>query len=147
MEPERQLDDADVEILRALQDNARVSFAELGRKVGLSGPAITDRIRKMEETGIIRGYHADVNPAMLGYPVVARVGLRVAREHFHSVITMARDSQDVQSCHHTSGAEDFLLEIIAASAEALDRTIDRFRPFGEVRASVIISTPVEKYSI
>jgi Lrp/AsnC family leucine-responsive transcriptional regulator len=100
----------------------------------------------MEESGVIRGYRADVNPAKLGYPVAAFVGLRVPREHFHQVITLARDIAEVRECHHASGDFDFLLKIIAASGEALDGIVARFRSFGQIQASVILSTPVEKYS-
>jgi Lrp/AsnC family transcriptional regulator, leucine-responsive regulatory protein len=146
MESERLLDEAGLEILRALQDNARVSFAELGRKIGMSGPAITDRIRKMEDAGIINGYHARVNPAKLGYPVVAYARLRVARDHFQRVIALARDIAEVRECHRSAGDDDFLLKVIAKSREDLNDVFDQFRPYGEVHASVILSTPVEKYS-
>jgi Lrp/AsnC family leucine-responsive transcriptional regulator len=146
MEPERLLDEAGLEILRALQDNARVSFAELGRKIGMSGPAITDRIRKMEDAGIINGYHARVNPAKLGYPVVAYARLRVGRDHFQRVIALARDITEVRECHRSAGDDDFLLKVIATSREALNDVFDQFRPYGEVHGSVILSTPVEKYS-
>ena len=146
MESERLLDEAGLEILRALQDNARVSFAELGRKIGLSGPAITDRIRKMEDAGIIIGYHARVNPAKLGYPIVAYARMRVSRDHFQRVIALARDIAEVRECHRSSGDDDFLMKVVAASREALSGVFDQFRPYGEIHASVILSTPVEKYS-
>lgn len=146
MWPERLLDEAGMEILRALQDNARISFAELGRKVGLSGPAITDRVRKMEESGIIAGYHARVNSAKLGFPVTAFVRLRVARKDFQRVISMARDIPEVRECHHAGGDESFVLKVVASSEEHLNSSIEPFRPFGEVNLSVILSTPVEKYS-
>jgi Lrp/AsnC family leucine-responsive transcriptional regulator len=146
MEPERLLDEAGMEILRALQNDARIPFAQLGRKVGLSGKGILDRVRKMEEAGIIAGYHARVNPARLGYPVSAFVRLRVARDNFQRVITLARDTQEVRECHHASGADAFLLKVVASSQENLDRCVELFRPFGDVHTSVILSTPVEKYS-
>ena len=146
MEPDRLLDEAGMEILRALQNDARIPFAQLGRKVGLSGKGILDRVRKMEEAGIIAGYHARVNPARLGYPVSAFVRLRVARDNFQRVITLARDTQEVRECHHASGADAFLLKVVASSQENLDRCVELFRPFGDVHTSVILSTPVEKYS-
>jgi Lrp/AsnC family transcriptional regulator, leucine-responsive regulatory protein len=146
MQPDRLLDEEGMEILRALQDDARISFAELGRKVGLSAPAITDRIRKMEESGIIAGYHARVNSAKLGLPIRACVRLRVAREDFQRVIALAREIPEVRECHHVSGSDTFLLRVIAASEDHLERSIDPFRPFGEVNLCVILSTPVEKYS-
>jgi Lrp/AsnC family leucine-responsive transcriptional regulator len=146
MEPERLLDEAGIEILRALQNDARISFAQLGRKVGLSGPSIMERVRKMEEAGIIAGYHARVNPAKLGYPVSAFVRLRVPRDNFQRVIALARNTPEVRECHHASGADSFLLKVVAASPEHLDRCMELFRPFGDVHKSVILSTPVEKYS-
>ncbi len=146
MEPERSLDDADLEILRALQDNARIPFAELGRKVGLSGPAITDRVRKMEEEGIIAGYHAHVNSAKIGFPYTAFVRLRAAQEQYPQVITLARTMPEVRECHHTSGDDAFLLKLVATSEEALHRVLEGFRQLGNVSTSLILSTPVEKYS-
>jgi Lrp/AsnC family leucine-responsive transcriptional regulator len=146
MEPERLLDEAGIEILKALQDDARIPFAQLGRKVGLSGPGIMERVRKMEEAGIIAGYHARVNPAKLGYPVTAFVRLRVARDNFQRVIALARSTTEVRECHHASGADAFLLKVVASSQEHLDRCVERFRPFADVHTSVILATPVEKYS-
>lgn len=146
MEPERLLDEAGLEILRALQDDARIPFAQLGRKVGLSGPGIVERVRKMEEAGIIAGYHARINAAKLGYPVSAFVRLRVSRDHFQRVIALARDVREVRECHHAAGADTFLLKVVAASQDDLDQCVERFRQFGDVHTSVILSTPVEKYS-
>jgi Lrp/AsnC family leucine-responsive transcriptional regulator len=146
MEPERLLDDAGQAILRAMQDDARISFAQLGRKVGLSAPAVADRVRKMEEAGIIAGYHARVNSAKLGLPVTAFVRLRIARDDFQRVIALARDIPQVRECHHASGEDTFVLKVMASSEEHLERSIDPFRPFGEIKVSVILSTPVEKYS-
>lgn len=144
MESGRLLDDAGLEILRALQENARVSIAELSRRVGMSAPAITERVRKMEETGIIAGYHARVSAAHTGYPVTAFVRLRVAQEQFPQIITLARDTPEVRECHHASGEDAFVLKLMASSAEQLDRAISRFRHFGEAHTSIVVSTPVEK---
>ncbi|MBS1872248.1 MAG: Lrp/AsnC family transcriptional regulator [Acidobacteria bacterium] len=146
MDPERLLDETGLEILRALQDNARISFAELGRRVGLSGPAITDRIRKMEDEGIISGYHARVNPAKVGFPVTAYARLRVTRPNFQQVITLARNLREVRECHRASGDDDFLIKLIAPSREDLTSVFEQFRQFGEVHVSVVLSTPVEKYA-
>ncbi len=146
MEPERLLDDAGMEILRALQDNARISFAELGRKIGMSAPAITERVKKMEETGIIAGYHARVNSAMIGNRVTAFVRLRAAQGQFPNIIRLARQTPEVRECHHTFGDDAFLLKIVARSADQMDRALRPFHEFAEVRPSLLISTPVEKYS-
>ena len=140
------MDDAGKEILRALQDNARISFAELGRKVGLSGPAITERVRKMEEAGIIAGYHTRVNTAKIGFPVTGFVCIQVSRDNFQKVITLARDIPEVRECHHCSGDNTFFLKVMATSEEQLEHVMDPFRPFGEVHTAIVISTPVEKYS-
>ncbi len=146
MEPDRLLDAAGLEILRALQDNARVSFAELGRKIGLSAPAVTDRVRKMEEAGIILGFHASINPAMHGLAVTAYAGLITPRENLQAIIALSRDLAQVRECHHcTSGQHALLLKVVAASLADLESVLDRFRPFGELRTFVVQSTPVQKY--
>lgn len=146
MESERLLDEAGLEILRALEENARVSFAELARKVGLSAPAITDRVRKMEEAGIISGYHAHVDPARTGFPVTAFVRVRVPQHQFPHVITLARDTPEVRECHHAAGEDAFVMKMRAQSPEQLDRAVSPFRELGEVHTSVIVSTPVEKFA-
>lgn len=146
MEPDRLLDESGLEILRALQDNARISFAELGRKVGLSAPAIGDRVRKMEEAGIIAGYHARVNSAKIGNPVTAYARLRVDREHFQRIIALARDLPEVRECHHAAGDDAFLLKLVASSEARLNDILQAFRRFGDVHTLMILSTPVEKYS-
>lgn len=144
MEPERLLDEAGAEILRALQENARVSFAELSRKLGMSAPAITDRVRKMEEAGIISGYHARVNPAKVGFPVTALVHLITSQEHFPAVITLARETPELRECHRVSDGDAFVLRFAAASGADLDRVVSAFSHFGPVRTWVVLSTPVEK---
>ncbi len=146
MEPDRLLDGPGVEILRALEDNARISFAELGRKVGLSAPAISDRVRKMEEAGIIVGYHARVNPSKMGNPVIAYARLRADREYFQRIIALARDLAEVRECHHAAGDDAFLLKLVASSEQRLEGALQPFRAFGEVHLLTILSTPVEKYS-
>lgn len=144
MESERLLDDAGLEILRALQENARISFAELSRKVGMSAPAITERVRKMEEAGIIIGYHARVDPGKAGYPVSAFLRVRARQEHYPIVITRARQTPQVRECHHASGDDSFVLKVIAGSTDEVAQVAAEFSPFGEVRISIIVSTPVEK---
>jgi Lrp/AsnC family leucine-responsive transcriptional regulator len=144
MESERLLDDAGLEILRALQENARISFAEIARKVRMSAPAITERVRKMEEAGIITGYHARVDAAKAGYPVTAFVRVRARQERFPDVITTARQLPEIRECHHAAGEDSFFLKVLAATPEDLARVAAEFSPFGEVRISVVVSTPVEK---
>ena len=92
------------------------------------------------------GYHARVNPAQLGYPIIAYARLRVARDHFQRVISLARDITEVRECHRASGEDDFIMKVMAPSREALDGVFNQFRPYGEIHAYVILSTPVEKYS-
>jgi Lrp/AsnC family transcriptional regulator, leucine-responsive regulatory protein len=144
MDSERLLDDAGLEILRALQQNARISFAELSRKVRMSAPGITERVRKMEEAGIILGYHARLDPSKTGYPVSAFLRLRAQQDQFPEIIRLARDTAEVRECHHASGDDAFLLKVVAHSEDEVARVAADFSPFAEVRISVIVSTPVEK---
>ena len=144
MDSERLLDDAGLEILRALQQNARISFAELARKVRMSGPGITERVRKMEEAGIILGYHARVDPAKTGFPITAFLRLRAQQDQYPDIIRLARDTAEVRECHHTGGDDAFLLKVVAPTEDEVARVAAEFSPFAEVRISVIVSTPVEK---
>jgi Lrp/AsnC family leucine-responsive transcriptional regulator len=146
LDSEKLLDETGRRILLALEENARISFTDLGRKVGLTAPAVTERVRLLEKSGVILGYRAQIDAAKLGYGVRALVWLRTSREHYTSVITLARERRVVRECHHLSGDYAFHLQLSGGSVEELEETIAEFRAFGEISTSMILSTPVAKYT-
>lgn len=139
---EKLLDETGKRILRALQEDARISFAELGRQLGLSAPAVAERVRKMEEAGLITGYHAEIHvetPRLLAF-----VRIHTAATRYPHIIERARALPEVQECHHVTGADAFILKIEATSTEHLERLIAKFSPYGETTTSIVLSSPITK---
>ncbi len=133
-------------ILELLQQNARFTFAELGRKVGLSTPAASERVRRLEEAGIITGYHATVNLGRLGLPI--RVLVRLTIHGGDTLVARAvaamREMPEIGRCHRITGAESFVLEANVASIRHLEGLIDRLSGLGATETSTVLSSPVER---
>ncbi len=143
LDSNRLLDNTGWQLLRELQKDARISYAELGRRVGLSLPAVSERIRKLEQAGIITGYRAEVDPTKIGFPVTAFIRIRTAGEHsLQKMRTIIPHLQGVLECYHLTGAEYFIVKVIAASIEGLEEIIERLQPYGETTASIVLSTLV-----
>ena len=108
-----QLDDTSWAILRALQENARISYAELGKMAGLTAPAVAERVRKMEDAGIISGYHAAVNMPAVGLPISVVIQLRMNHGRQKEVIAVICDLQEVTTCYNLTGNDCFTLAFIS----------------------------------
>jgi Lrp/AsnC family leucine-responsive transcriptional regulator len=133
-------------LLEALQQNARLSFAELGRKVGLSTPAVAERVRRMEETGVITGYHASLNTTKLGVPIRVLVRLTIPGGELQISRTVAaiKDLAEVSRCHRVTGAESFIIEADVVSIRHMETLIDRLSALGATSTSTVLSSPVER---
>lgn len=145
LEFERLLDRTGVKILRALQENARLSFSELGRQVSLSPPAVAERVRKMEEAGIIAGYHARVELDRLGLPITAFILLKTQAEKYPRIISLVKGLPEILECHHVSGGESFILKVVASSLTHLEGLIAQLSPFGETNTLIVLSSPVVRW--
>ena len=141
------LDRTGLKILRALQENARLSFSELGRQVALTPPAVAERVRKMEESGIISGYHAQVEPEKVGLPIRAFITLKTRAEKYPSVTALVRNCPEILECHHVSGVESFIMRVVASSIPHLEALIEKLSPFGETSTLIVLSSPVVKQLI
>ena len=141
---ESALDMLGVKILRELQQDARISFSELGRRVGLSSPAVAERVKKMEEAGIICGYHAKLDREKIGHPILAFIFITMPKEKYDRFYEFSEDTTDIQECHCISGEESFLLKVITGSVSHLDELIDKLVAFGETKTSIVLSSQVEK---
>jgi Lrp/AsnC family transcriptional regulator, leucine-responsive regulatory protein len=141
---EKLLDSIGHKIITALEKNARISLADLGRRVGLSAPAVAERVRKLEEAGIIRGYHADIDPAAMGRSVLAFIQLTTAARHYPAVKSLAGRLPAIIACHHISGEASFILKVRVADVADLEGLVAQFSPFGQTRTSIVLSTSVEK---
>jgi Lrp/AsnC family transcriptional regulator, leucine-responsive regulatory protein len=133
-------------ILEELQQNARLSFAELGRRVGLTLPAVAERVRKMEDAGIITGFRAEINPAKIGLPIAAFIRISVVGDVFSRVAKAVRDMPEVLECHRGTGADSFTLKVAVESVQHLERLIDKLTPFGTTSTSIVLSTLVKNRS-
>jgi Lrp/AsnC family transcriptional regulator, leucine-responsive regulatory protein len=144
MANEKLLDSIGWRILGELQENARISHSELGRRVGLSTPAAAERVRRMEETGIITGYHASVDPTKAGFPIVVYMRLAVAGgENMVSRATAALKAMpELLECHRITGTESFVMRVGLHSVAHLEALIDRLTPFGMTSTSTVLSSPV-----
>jgi Lrp/AsnC family leucine-responsive transcriptional regulator len=141
---ERLLDRTGLKILRALQENARLSFSQLGRQVALSPPAVAERVRRMEEVGIITGYHAQVEPDKVGLPIMAFITLKTRADKYPEIMVSVRRAPEILECHHVSGGESFVIKVVASSIPHLERVIERLSPFGETSTLIVLSSPVVK---
>ena len=136
------LDATDRRLLDELQRDARVSLAELGRRVGLSSPAVAERVRRLQDEGVIRGFHADVDPRALGYTLTVIVRVRPAPRQRAKVAELARETPEVVECHRITGEDCFFLKAHVRDVEHLEEVIDRFATHGQTTTSVMQTSPV-----
>src|SRR3954451_2841310 len=131
------MDELSRKILAELKKDARLSFAEVGRRVGLSTPAAAERVRRLEDSGVIEGYEARINPARIGLAVAAFIRIRLSggESQAKRVRALARDMEEVQECHRCTGDESFILKVRVESVKHLEKLIDRFTPFGSTSTS------------
>lgn len=144
LENEKLLDDIGWHILQELQQNARLSFAELGRRVGLSIPAVTERVHRMEDAGIITGYHADVNPEKVGLPITAFIRMNITGNVSSQIVGLMNDLTEVSECHRGTGGDSFIMKVRVASIAHLEHVIERLLPYGTTTTSIVLSSPVTK---
>lgn len=139
----KERDQTDWQLLLALQENARASYSELGRKVGLSTPAVIDRIRKMEEGGVIKGYRVEIDPKKLGYDITAFVHLESHASEYDNVLPFVKGCPEIEQCHYITGRASFIFKINVTSIGHLESFIKKVAAFGNTDTSVIMSSPVE----
>lgn len=140
--PNGNLDETNRRILRALAEDPRLRTAELARAVGLSAPAVRERVGRLERAGVIRGYRLDLDPAAIGLPVTAWVRIRPGPGQLPKVADLARDTPQVSECHRISGEDCFLLKVHVPTIEDLEGVLDAFLLFGQTTSSFVVSTPV-----
>jgi Lrp/AsnC family transcriptional regulator, leucine-responsive regulatory protein len=139
---ERLLDSIGWNILTELQQNARIQLAELGRRVGLSNPAVIERVRRMEEAGIIKGYRAEIDYGKVGLPVCAFIRVRVVGNLIPRVIEVTRAMPEVYECHRIAGEDTFLLKVYVPTSEALEKIVDSLTPYVATTTMLVFSSPV-----
>lgn len=141
------VDAIDWQILEILQDDGRASFTELARKVGMSTPAVAERVRQLEAAGVIRGYRADVDLTKVGRPILAIVRMSVVGDVLAKITDNVRKMPEVLECYRGTGADSFTAKVAVGSIEDLEKLIDRLTPYGTTSTSIVLSTPVARRTI
>ncbi len=136
------LDATNARLLDLLGADPRATAAELARRVGMSAPAVRERLARLEEAGVIRGYRLDVDPAAIGLPVAAWVRVRPGPGQLHKVAELAARTPQVSECHRISGDDCFLMKVHVPALEALEPVLDEFLLYGQTISSFVVSTPV-----
>ena len=135
-------DETDRRIVAEVQADGRVTMAELGRRVGLSAPAVTERLQRLERRGVIRGYHADVDPRSLGLSLGAVIRIRPAPGQLQNVAEAAAATPEVVECHRITGEDCYIMRANVRDVEHLEEVIDRFAVLGQTTTSIVQSSPV-----
>jgi Lrp/AsnC family leucine-responsive transcriptional regulator len=136
------LDPIDWQILGALQHDARISFAELARQVAMSPSAVTERVRRLEETGVIIGYRAELDPTRVGLGIMALVRLRYPTGNYRPFHALLGSTPEIVEAHHVTGEDCFLLKVVARSMRHLEEVTGRIGGLGSVTTSVVYSSPL-----
>jgi len=138
----REIDDINRLLLVELQDNARLTVAELGRRVGLSSPAVAERLGRLEDEGVIKGYRTEIDPRALGYSLSAVIRIRPAPRELKKVAELAQRTPEVVECNRITGEDCFIFRLHLRDVEHLEEVIDRFVPYGQTTTSIVQSSPV-----
>lgn len=141
-DPSDSLDDVNRRLLRELHSEPRITMSALARRVGMSAPAVTERVQRMERAGVITGYRLEVSPAALGLPVAAFARIRPAPGQLPKIAELAAALPEVSECHRITGEDCFLIKVHAAAIEDLEATLDRFLLYGQTVTSIVVSSPV-----
>jgi Lrp/AsnC family transcriptional regulator, leucine-responsive regulatory protein len=142
LELHEQLDETNRRLLRELHADPRLSMSELGRRIGLSAPAVSERVQRLQRAGVITGFSMSVDPAALGLPVSAYVRLRPAPGQLGRIAELAVSLDRVSECHRITGEDCFLIKVHAASVAGLEEVLDRFLVHGQTVSSIVVTSPV-----
>jgi Lrp/AsnC family transcriptional regulator, leucine-responsive regulatory protein len=138
------LDAINLRLLEELQADARLTMAELGRRINLSPPAVAERVQRLERAGVITGYHAEVDPKAVGYPIAVVVRIRPSTRQLHKIPDLARETREVVECSRITGEDCFFLRLHLRSMDDLEGILDRFVVYGQTTSSIVHSSPVAR---
>jgi Lrp/AsnC family leucine-responsive transcriptional regulator len=139
---QRSFDNVNRRILTELQANGRIAVAELARRLHLSPPTVAERLARLESAGVIRGYHADVDPVAVGYALSSVIRVRPAPRQLHKVAELVRGMPEVVECHRITGEDCYLIKAHVRDVGHLEELIDQLAPYGQTTTSIVQSSPV-----
>jgi Lrp/AsnC family leucine-responsive transcriptional regulator len=136
-------------IIEELQQNARISWAELGRRVGLTTPAVAERVHRLEKLGVIRGFHADINLERLGLPILIFVRLSMSGPEslVRAFQQQVKAWDEVLECHRVTGSDSFIVKARVVAVEHLERFLDKLGHYGTTSTATVLSSPVLQRAI
>jgi Lrp/AsnC family leucine-responsive transcriptional regulator len=140
-------DATNLELLVLLQENPRAPISQLARKIGMSNPAVKERVLRLQESGILSGFRLELNPKELGYQVMAFVRMRPLPGHLNKVAELAQSIPEVTECHRITGEDCFIMKVYLKEISNLDRVLDRFLAHGQTTTSIVQSSPVPARSL
>jgi Lrp/AsnC family transcriptional regulator, leucine-responsive regulatory protein len=138
------LDETNLRLLHELRAEGRIGMAELGRRIGMSAPAVAERVQRLERAGVITGYRAEIDPVALGFPVSAVVRIRPSPGQLQRIPEIAQETVEVGECYRITGEDCYLLRLHLRSIDELEDVLDRFTPHGQTTTSIIHSMPVPR---
>jgi Lrp/AsnC family leucine-responsive transcriptional regulator len=138
------LDEINCRLLVELQSDARLSMAELGRRVSLSAPAVAERVQRLESAGVITGYRVELDPRALGFPIGVIVRVRPNARQLHKIPELARTMPEVVECQRITGEDCFSIQLHLRSLDDLEEIIDQFLPYGRTTTSIMQSAPIPR---
>ncbi|MGD2180757.1 Lrp/AsnC family transcriptional regulator [Lusitaniella coriacea] len=145
--PEKLLDNTSWQILAILQENARIPFKELGKQVKLSAPAVAERVRKLEEAGIITRYRAELDLEKLGLLITAFVTFRSFPDKCDELKQLLNETPEVQSSYRITGSDHYIARVSVTSVGHLEQLVDRFIPYATITTSIVLSKPFAERAI
>ncbi len=137
-----EMDAVNWRILAILQENARTSFSEIGRQVGLTPTAVAERVRRLEDAGVIRAYQALIGTPEIGFGVMAFVRFAVRPGQSSPLVRLCESLPEILECHRLTGEDSYLMKVVTRSIPQLEQVIDRLLPLGQPTTSIVLSTPV-----
>lgn len=140
--PDPILDATNLEILRLLIDEPRLAMSELGRRIGMSAPAVTERVQRLQDAGVICGARLDVDQASLGLGITAFVRVRPMPGQLQNIAELARATPEIVECHRVTGEDCFIMKVLVGRVELLEAVLDDILKYGNTTSSIVQSTPV-----
>ena len=141
---EKLLDDVGWQLLGLLQEHARLSFKELGQRVGLAPSSVAERIHRMEEAEILLGYHAEINLEKVGLPVMAFIRMNTSGQNSARIALLLRDMPEILECYRLTGSEAFIMKVCVSSVKQLEMLIDQLSQYGQPTTSLVLSIPLTR---
>lgn len=141
---EVKLDSVDVQLLYSLETNARISIADLARSLNMSAPSVSERLRRLEESGVIQGFTVKVDPKMLGYSLAFYIRIRPIPGKLSKVVSLIAEIEEIVECERITGDDCFIAKVYLRSTEELERIINRLIPYSQTNTSMIQSSPVKR---